>query len=177
MHQRAEIREELRVTLNPILNVSVFKQRSHNLNESELPAICIYSLEETTEKNTQTFIYKRNCKIRIEICIKSLSSSFDDDIDAISTSVESRVNAKFSCFEPNTANPLGKKWNVSQIGNAHFIEPQASMPFGSLVMDYEVIYYSDESAPLEIEQDFNEVSGTINNTNFPENNFIKEMSS
>ena len=90
-HKRKEIREKIKALLTgaTAAGTRVFEMRVRDLSEDDLPAIAIYSEEESAEIYVHSPLeYKRTLRLRID-AIHSLSDDVEDQLDLLSNQIES----------------------------------------------------------------------------------------
>lgn len=98
-HVRKQIRDKVADLLKA--NVSlvkrrVFTTRVHPLNDTNLPAISVYTGTETSQR-LQGGVTDMIRELSLEIdCYVRETSSFDDDVDAIAVQVEEAMATKFT---------------------------------------------------------------------------------
>jgi hypothetical protein len=98
-HVRKQIRDKVADLLKA--NVSLVKRRVyttrvHPLNDTNLPAISVYTGTETSQR-LQAGVTDMIRELSLEIdCYVRETSSFDDDVDAIAVQVEEAMATKFT---------------------------------------------------------------------------------
>ena len=98
-HVRKQIRDKVADLLKA--NVSLVKRcvyttRVHPLNDTNLPAISVYTGTETSQR-LQGGVTDMIRELSLEIdCYVRETSSFDDDVDAIAVQVEEAMATKFT---------------------------------------------------------------------------------
>jgi len=98
-HVRKQIRDKVASLLKS--NVSlvqrrVYTTRVHPLNDTNLPAISVYTGTETSQR-LQAGVTDMIRELSLEIdCYVRETSSFDDDVDAIAVQVEEAMATKFT---------------------------------------------------------------------------------
>lgn len=93
-HVRQQIRDRLATILTglPTTGTSVYKMRRYALDDSKLPAILIYTMDESSSLITignKTIL--RTINVAVEILAKGSSATIQDTIDGICVSVEQAV--------------------------------------------------------------------------------------
>jgi len=98
-HVRKQIRDKVAALLSA--NVSLVKRRVyttrvHPLNDSNLPAISVYTGSESSDR-LQAGVTDMIRELSLEIdCYVRETSSFDDDVDAIAVQVEEAMAGNFT---------------------------------------------------------------------------------
>lgn len=98
-HVRKQIRDKVAALLSA--NVSLVKRRVyttrvHPLNDSNLPAISVYTGSESSNR-LQAGVTDMIRELSLEIdCYVRETSSFDDDVDAIAVQVEEAMAGNFT---------------------------------------------------------------------------------
>ena len=98
-HVRTQIRDRIAtlVTGLPSTGSSVYKMRKYALDDSKLPAICIYTTDESSGLITVgTRTLRRVINAIVEIYAKGSSVTISDTIDGICVSAEEAIAADFS---------------------------------------------------------------------------------
>lgn len=91
MHQRKLIRQKIKALLVDQTDAGskVFAGRKRPFRESDLPAIVIYTEDESPEKWNESLEYKRSLQATIEVHVKgSQSESIDDVLDDYAEAIE-----------------------------------------------------------------------------------------
>jgi hypothetical protein len=133
---RKEIREKITeiLTGNTDAGTQVFKSRTHAVDPSELPAILVYSRDETVEIfNAAPRELKRSLTIGIEIAAKA-DEDLDDTLDDLSDQVEALISENQTLSD--TASDI-----VLQRVELHLVE-EGNQQHGACVMTYLVTYYT-----------------------------------
>ncbi len=98
-HVRKQIRDKVADLLKAEVSLvkrRVYTTRVHPLNETNLPAISVYTGTETSQR-LQAGVTERIREDRVEIdCYVRETSSFDDDVDAIAVQVEEAMAGNFT---------------------------------------------------------------------------------
>lgn len=98
-HVRTQIRDHIAtlVTGLPSTGSSVYKMRKYALDDSKLPAICIYTTDESSGLITVgTRTLRRVINAIVEIYAKGPSVTISDTIDGICVSAEEAIAADFT---------------------------------------------------------------------------------
>ena len=98
-HVRKQIRDKVADLLKANVNLvkrRVYTTRVHPLNDTNLPAISVYTGTETSQR-LQGGVTDMIRELSLEIdCYVRETSSFDDDVDAIAVQVEEAMATKFT---------------------------------------------------------------------------------
>lgn len=97
-HVRNQIRNRIAtlVTGLPVTGANVYKMRKYALDDSKLPAICVYTTDESSGLITVgTRTLRRVINVMVEVLAKGSSVTISDTIDNICVSVEEAIAADF----------------------------------------------------------------------------------
>lgn len=97
-HVRQQIRDRIAtlVTGLPTTGASVYKMRRYALDDAKLPAICVYTTDESSGLITvSTRTLRRVINAVVEIYAKGASATIHDTIDGICVSAEEAIAADF----------------------------------------------------------------------------------
>jgi len=98
-HVRKQIRDKVADLLKAnvgLVRRRVYTTRVHPLNDTNLPAISVYTGTETSQR-LQAGVTDMIRELSLEIdCYVRETSSFDDDVDAIAVQVEEAMATKFT---------------------------------------------------------------------------------
>jgi hypothetical protein len=97
-HVRQQIRDRVAtlVTGLPVTGANVYKMRRFALDDSKLPAICVYTMDENSTLATMgTRTLVRSINVAVDIMIKGLSTAISDTLDQICVSAEQAIGADF----------------------------------------------------------------------------------
>ncbi len=98
-HVRNQIRNRIAtlVTGLPVTGANVYKMRKYALDDSKLPAICVYTTDESSSLITVgARTLRRVINVMVEVLAKGSSVTISDTIDNICISVEEAIAADFS---------------------------------------------------------------------------------
>ena len=98
-HVRQQIRDRIAtlVTGLPVTGSSVYKMRRYALDDSKLPAICVYTTDESSALITVgARTLRRVINVMVEAFAKGSSTSIHDTIDGICVSIEEAIAADFA---------------------------------------------------------------------------------
>lgn len=98
-HVRTQIRDRVAtlVTGLPLTGANVYKMRRYALDDSKLPAICVYTTDESSSLITVgSRTLRRVINAIVEIYAKGSSVTVSDTIDGICISVEEAIAADFA---------------------------------------------------------------------------------
>lgn len=98
-HVRQQIRDRVAtvVTGLPTTGANVYKTRRYALDDSKLPAICVYTMDESSSLITiGSRTLRRVINVAIDIVIKGSSTTVSDALDTICVSAEEAMAADFT---------------------------------------------------------------------------------
>ena len=98
-HVRQQIRDRVAtlVTGLPTTGSSVYKMRRYALDDAKLPAICVYTTDESSSLITiGSRTLRRVINVVVDIIIKGSSTSVSDSLDTICVSAEEAMAADFT---------------------------------------------------------------------------------
>lgn len=98
-HVRQQIRDRVAtlVTGLPTIGASVYKMRRYALDDAKLPAICVYTTDESSSLITiGSRTLRRVINVVVDIIIKGSSTAVSDSIDTICVSAEEAMAADFT---------------------------------------------------------------------------------
>lgn len=111
-HVRQQIRDRIATILTGLsgTGANVYKMRRYPLDDSKLPAIAIYTMDETSNLITiGARTNRRVVNVGVEIAAKGLSTTISDTIDSYCVNVEEAIGNDFtlnglakSCLLTNT---------------------------------------------------------------------------
>lgn len=134
MHKRTQIRNAIVNILDGSTSVGakVFLNRPHPYNETDLPAIFIYTSEESAiDANLSQKTYKRTLNLAIEARVSS-STSVDESLDDIAEEIENLIKADL------TINGLCT--NISMTGTEFDQTAEGRKVIGALRLNFEIKY-------------------------------------
>lgn len=134
-HVRQQIREEIATTVTGLATTgtNVFQSRVYPLQDSNLPALLVYSTSEDSEADVMgsTLVAQRNLNVLIEGYVKA-NTDFDDVVDTICAQVEAAMGAD------RTLNGLAKFSQL--VGTEISYNGEGESPVGVVTMTYAVQY-------------------------------------
>lgn len=98
-HVRQQIRDRVAtlVTGLPTTGSSVYKMRRYALDDAKLPAICVYTTDESSSLITiGSRTLRRVINVVVDIIIKGSSTAVSDSLDTICVSAEEAMAADFT---------------------------------------------------------------------------------
>ena len=98
-HVRQQIRDRVAtlVTGLPTTGSSVYKMRRYALDDAKLPAICVYTTDESSSLITiGSRTLRRVINVVVDIIIKGSSATISDSLDTICVSAEEAMAADFT---------------------------------------------------------------------------------
>lgn len=134
-HVRQQIRDRVAtlVTGLPVTGASVYKMRRYALDDAKLPAICVYTNDETSSLVTiGSRTLRRVINVMVEIFVKGNSTAVSDSLDSICVSAEEAIAADF------TLNGLAKSCILT--GTEVDINVEGEQSIGSARLVYSVEY-------------------------------------
>lgn len=129
-HVRTQIRDRIEtlVTGLPLTGANVYKMRRYALDDAKLPAICVYTTDESSSLITVgARTLRRVINVMVEIYAKGSSATISDTIDGICVSAEEAIAADFglnglakSCILTSTETDVNVE-GESGIGTARLV--------------------------------------------------------
>ena len=98
-HVRTQIRDRVAtlVTGLPVTGSSVYKMRKYALDDAKLPAICVYTTDESSALITVgSRTLRRVINVMVEAFVKGQSTAVSDTIDGVCVSIEEAIAADFA---------------------------------------------------------------------------------
>ena len=141
-HIRQQIRERVGTVLNGLTTTgsNVFETRVYPLENTKLPALVIYTKDETSEPLVISTdrVMSRELELIVEIYVKQ-TSNFDDEVDKICKEVEIAISAD------TTINGLAKDCFLQSTSIEYNTEGEKPLAFASLT--FLTNYYVNETRP------------------------------
>lgn len=141
-HVRQQIREKVGTVLTGLTTTgsNVFETRVYPLENTNLPALAIYTKNETSEPEviSSNRSMARMLEVVVEIYVKQ-TTNFDDEIDKISKEVEIAIAAD------TTLNSLCKDIFLQSTDIEYNTEGEKPLSYASLL--FITNYYVKEQAP------------------------------
>ena len=141
-HIRQQIRERVGTTLTGLTTTgsNVFQSRVFNLEESNLPAIIIYTKSEAGEllEMGSSRTLQRNLSLVVEAYVKAISN-FDDTIDTIAKEVEAAMAADV------THNSLARDTFLESTEINY--NGEGDQPLAVMEMTFNISYLTTEADP------------------------------
>ena len=141
-HIRQQIRERAGTVLTGLTTTgsNVFQTRVYPLENTNLPALVIYTKDETSEPIVvrTNRLMSRELELIIEVYVKQ-TSNFDDEIDKICKEVEIAISAD------TTLNGLAKDCYLQSTSIEYNTEGE--QPLSYAVLTFLTNYYVQETAP------------------------------
>ncbi len=134
MHKRTQIRNAIFNVLdgNTSVGTKVFVNRPNPYNETDLPAIFIYSAEESSiDANLSQKTYKRTLNLAIEARVSS-STSVDNSLDDIADEIENLIKSDLTL--------AGLCNNISMTGSEFDQAAEGRRVIGALRLNFEIKY-------------------------------------
>lgn len=144
-HARQAIREQVGTTLTGLTTTgsNVFQSRVYPLQDSNLPALLIYTKEESSEAIVMgsNRVIERELTLAVEAYVKTNSNS-DDTIDTIAEEVETAIGAD-STLNNKAKDVFLVSTDINYVGEGE--NPVAVATFNFLVS-----YCTDETNPSQL---------------------------
>jgi len=141
-HIRQQIREQVGSTLTGLTTTgaNVFQTRVYPLENTNLPALVIYTKSETSEPLviSANRIMSRELQLIIEVYVKQ-TSNFDDEVDKICKEVEIALSGD------TTINGLAKDSFIQSTEIEYNTEGEKPLSYG--ILTFLTNYYVDETRP------------------------------
>tara|TARA_B100000963_G_scaffold120116_2_gene104702 strand:+ start:208 stop:654 length:447 start_codon:yes stop_codon:yes gene_type:complete len=141
-HIRQQIRERVGTVLTGLTTTgnNVFETRVYPLENTNLPALVIYTKDETSEPLVISTdrVMSRELELIVEIYVKQ-TSNFDDEVDKICKEVEIAISAD------TTINGLAKDCFLQSTSIEYNTEGEKPLTFASLT--FLTNYYVNETRP------------------------------
>ena len=141
-HIRQQIRERAGTVLTGLTTTgsNVFETRIYPLENTNLPALVIYTKNETSEPIviSTNRLMSRELELIVEVYVKQ-TSNFDDQVDKICKEVEVAISAD------TTLNGLAKDCFLQSTEIEYNTEGE--QPLSYAVLTFLTIYYVQETAP------------------------------
>lgn len=141
-HIRQQIRERVGTVLTGLTTTgsNVFETRVYPLENTNLPALVIYTKDETSEPLVISTdrVMSRELELIVEIYVKQ-TSNFDDEVDKICKEVEIAISSD------TTINGLAKDCFLQSTSIEYNTEGEKPLTFASLT--FLTNYYVNETRP------------------------------
>lgn len=140
-HVRNQIRNRIAtlVTGLPVTGASVYKMRRYALDDSKLPAICVYTGDESSSLITVgARTLRRVINVVVEVFAKGASATISDTIDNICVSAEEAIAGDF------TLNGLAKSTVLTSTETDVNIEGESGIGSARLVYAVEYVTSIDD---------------------------------
>lgn len=136
---RKTVERILKAAKIPLVGNDVFSQRSIPTDHDELPVILIYPRTENVERNDESpKSYQRNLSLEIEIqTTANDDSQLADELDDLSQCVEDVIEGSKELAD--LVNDLDLKSTL------YDTDSEGSSPIGSVRLNYDLEYYTDEA--------------------------------
>lgn len=141
-HLRRQIREAVATAVTGLTTTGarVFQSRVYPLQDTELPALLIYTEGETSVRRTLAApgLLERTARVVVRAVAKA-TADLDDTLDQICKEVE------IALAMPNATVSVVK--TITLVATDIELDGSAEKPTGQAAMTYEVIYFTAENAP------------------------------
>jgi len=134
-HVRKQIRDRVASTVTGLATgATVYKMRKYALDDAALPALVVYSMDESSALITiGSRTLKRNIRIAVEAVAKGPSISVFDTIDTMCAEVEAAVAADF------TLNGLAKSTILRSTESDVNVEGDKAIGVATMTFDVEYV--------------------------------------
>ena len=143
-HLRRQIREAAATLLTGLATTgsNVFQSRVYPLRDGQLPALRIFTLNESVEANTigagPARLQERTLTLGVEGCVKA-KDNYDDTLDAICKEVEVAIAGD---------NTLGGKCKWVQLTSTEIdMDGETEQPIAIARLSFQVFYITALNAP------------------------------
>ena len=144
-HARQTIREQVGTTLTGLATTgsNVYQSRVYPLQESNLPALLIYTKEESSEAIVMgsNRVIQRELTLAVEAYVKTNSNS-DDTIDTIAEEVETAIGAD-STLNNKAKDVFLVSTDINYVG-------EGENPVAVATLNFLVSYCTDENDPSQL---------------------------
>jgi hypothetical protein len=144
-HARQTIREQVGTTLTGLSTTgsNVFQSRVYPLQESNLPALLIYTKEESSEAIVMgsNRVIERELTLAVEAYVKTNTNS-DDTIDTIAEEVETAIGAD-STLNNKAKDVFLVSTDINYVG-------EGENPVAVATLNFLVSYCTDENDPSQL---------------------------
>jgi len=144
-HARQAIREQVGTTLTGLSTTgsNVFQSRVYPLQESNLPALLIYTKEESSEAVVMgsNRVIERELTLAVEAYVKANNNS-DDTVDTIAKEVETAIGAD-STLNNKAKDVFLVSTDINYVG-------EGENPIAVATLNFLVSYCTDETNPSQL---------------------------
>lgn len=140
-HVRQQIRDRIATTVTGLTTTGsrVYKMRRYALDDAKLPALCVYTMDETSGLITiGTRTLRRVVNLSVQAFAKGSSTAISDTLDTICTEVEEAIAADF------TVNGLAKSCILTSTGIDINVDGEQSIGSAQLIYTVEYITTIDD---------------------------------
>jgi uncharacterized protein YkuJ len=134
-HVRKQIRDRIATLVTGLATTgsNVYKMRRYALDQDKLPAVVVYTNDETSNLQVMgTINLDRVLSVSVQAFVSGASTSVFDTLDTIAVEIEEAIAADF------TLNGLAKRCHLT--GTSVDINPEAEKAIGEVTLTYEVQY-------------------------------------
>lgn len=144
-HARQAIREQVGTTLTGLSTTgsNVFQSRVYPLQDSNLPALLIYTKEETSDAIVMgsNRVIERELTLAVEAYVKTNTNS-DDTIDTIAEEIETAIGAD-STLNNKAKDVFLVATDINYVG-------EGENPVAVATLNFLVSYCTDETNPSQL---------------------------
>lgn len=139
-HARQQIREAVASAVTGLTTTGnrVFQSRVHSFGPEKLPALAVYTLDETVRYLSDERVQMRTVDTVIEAYAK-VSEDLDDTLDTICAEVETAMGADITLG--------GLAFDVVLARTTIGLSGEGDKPVGVARITYQISYQTDEGAP------------------------------
>lgn len=152
-HLRKKIRDAVAADLLGLATTGqrVYSGRAYNVQARSMPALLVYTRQETSEVATagrpESRTQERELRVVIEARASAREGALDDLLDDIALQVEQRLAQAMMDDASNIA-PLVIRLDIEETDSTVSVEGEA--PIGELMMVYQATYASLELDPSQV---------------------------
>ena len=135
-HVRKQIRDRIATLVTGLSTTgsSVYKMRRYALDDEKLPALCVYTMDESSNLVTVgTRTLRRVINVAVQAFVKGSSTTVSDTLDTICVEVEEAIAADFNL------NGLAKSCILASTENDIKVEGEQSIASAAMVYSVEYI--------------------------------------
>lgn len=148
-HVRAQIRDRAVIVLTGLattgINVFPSRQWPFNRDGSDLPALCVYTIDEEVRNDEDDFlshIQTRHITLAVDGCAYAADfDTLDDSLDTIAAEVETAM------FADQFLNGLAQ--GIDLLSSEVKLQDGAERPIGVITIIFRITYLTNEGAPEE----------------------------
>lgn len=140
-HVRQDIRDRLKTVLGS-LEPTIYKVRRYALDDSDLPAICIYTQDERSDPATiGARTLRRSLDVVVEIVLVGPSATVCDTLDTTCESVEALIGADYEDEASPALGSFVKEFMLSATSTDINVDGGKAIAVAQL--NYNCVYYTN----------------------------------